>query len=255
MLKLGLVTYNLAKNWDLWTIIDRCSRTGFEAVELRTTHAHGVEPSLSKEERRKVKRLFESSRVRLLSLGTTCEYHAIEKSEVTKNIELTKKFIELAYDVGALGVKVRPNGLQVDKGIPVEVTLRQIGLALRECGEFAENYGIEIWLEVHGRGTSDLKYIKQIMEVASHKNVGVCWNSNETDIINGSIRETFNLVKGWIRSVHIHELYDESYPWRELFTLLKEINYNRYCLAEIPESLEPERLMHYYRALFKELAR
>ncbi|MCD6469578.1 sugar phosphate isomerase/epimerase [Candidatus Bathyarchaeota archaeon] len=255
MLRLGLVTYNLARNWDIPTIIDMCSKTGFEAVELRTTHAHGVEPSLSKEERRKVRRLFESSPVRLLSLGTVCEYHAIKKSEVARNIELTKKFIELAYDVGALGVKVRPNGLQVDKGIPVEVTLEQIGLALRECGEFAENYGIEVWLEVHGRGTSDLRYIKRIMEIASHKNVGVCWNSNKTDIVDGSIKETFNLVKDWIRSVHIHELYDESYPWRELFILLKEINYDRYCLAEIPESPEPERLMRYYRALFRELTR
>jgi len=255
MLKLGLVTYNLAKDWDIPTIIDMCSKTGFEAVELRTTHAHGVEPSLSKEERYKVRKIFENSSVRLLSLGTTCEYHAIEKSEVIRNIELTKKFIELAYDVGALGVKVRPNGLQVDKGIPVEKTLEQIGLALRECGEFAEKYNVEVWLEVHGEGTSNLEYIRRIMEIADHKNVGVCWNSNKTDIVNGSIKETFNLVKNWIRSVHIHELYDESYPWRELFSLLKEINYNRYCLAEIPESKEPERLMLYYRALFKELAK
>ena len=30
-LKLGLVTYNLAKGWDIATIIDRCGKTGFEA--------------------------------------------------------------------------------------------------------------------------------------------------------------------------------------------------------------------------------
>ena len=46
-MNLGLVTYNLAKGWDIETIISRCEASGFEAVELRTTHAHGVEVSLS----------------------------------------------------------------------------------------------------------------------------------------------------------------------------------------------------------------
>jgi len=255
MLRLGLVTYNLAKDWDIPTIIQMCSETGFEAVELRTTHAHGVEPSLNEEQRKTVRRLFEDSPVRLLSLGTACEYHAVEKEEVTRNIEQTKDFIKLAYDVGALGVKVRPNGLQVEKGVPVEQTLRQIGYSLRECGEYAEKYEVEVWLEVHGRGTSDLRYIRRIMEIANHKNVGVCWNSNETDVIDGTIKGTFTTVKDWIRSVHIHELYEKTYPWRELFNLLKAIGYDRYCLAEIPESQEPERLMRYYRALFEELTR
>jgi len=253
--KLGLVTYNLAKEWSISTVIDRCSKTGFEAVELRTTHAHGVEPSLNKSEREVVKKTFEESPVRLLTLGTTCEYHAIDKKELLRNIELTKEFINLARDVGALGVKVRPNGLQVEAGVPVSKTLEQIGSSLRKCGEFAEDYGVEIWLEVHGKGTSDLRYIRRIMEVADHKNVGVCWNSNQIDVINGSVKETFGLVKNWIRSVHINELYNESYPWRELFSLLKGIGYDRCCLAEIPESLEPERLMRYYHALFRELTR
>jgi len=255
VLHLGLVTYNLAKNWNIPMIIRMCSETGFEAVELRTTHAHGVEPALNEKQRRAVKKTFEGSSIRLLSLGTTCEYHAVEKKEVIRNIETTKEFIKLAYDVGALGVKVRPNGLQVEKGIPVEHTLKQIGYSLRECGEYAEEYGVEVWLEVHGKGTSDLRYIRRIMEITDHRSVGVCWNSNETDVIGGSVRETFNLVKRWIRSVHIHELYDEKYPWRELFALLKSSGYDRYCLAEIPESKEPMRLMRYYHALFRELTK
>jgi len=255
MYRLGLVTYNLAKDWNIPTIIDMCARTGFEAVELRTTHAHGVEPSLGKSEREAVRKTFQRSPVRLLSLGTTCEYHAVDRRENLRNIELTKEFAKLAQDVEALGVKVRPNGLQLEAGVPVNKTLEQIGSSLRECGELAEDYDVEIWLEVHGEGTSDLRHIGKIMEIADHENVGVCWNSNPTDVINGSIKETFGLVKKWIRSVHIGELCDESYPWRELFSLLKDVGYDRYCLAEIPESLEPERLMRYYHGLFKELTR
>ncbi len=50
-MRLGLVTYNLAKDWDIPAIIQRAERTGFEAAELRTTHVHGVEPNLPAEQR------------------------------------------------------------------------------------------------------------------------------------------------------------------------------------------------------------
>src|SRR5260370_1385552 len=43
---LGLVTYNVAKDWDLDTILKNCKAAGIEGVEFRTTHAHGVEPSI-----------------------------------------------------------------------------------------------------------------------------------------------------------------------------------------------------------------
>ena len=40
-MKLGLVTYNLASAWDLKTLEEHCVQTGFEGVELRTTHEIG----------------------------------------------------------------------------------------------------------------------------------------------------------------------------------------------------------------------
>ena len=55
-MQLGLVTYNLAKDWDVETILQKREAARFEAVELRTSHKHGVEPSLSKAEREKERR-------------------------------------------------------------------------------------------------------------------------------------------------------------------------------------------------------
>jgi hypothetical protein len=108
---LGLVTYNLAFNWDIETIIKKCEKTGFAGAELRTTHRHGVEPSISKQKRAEVKKRFAESGVRLVSLGTTCEFQSPEAAAVEKNIEETRRWCELAQDLGCLGVKVRPNGL------------------------------------------------------------------------------------------------------------------------------------------------
>jgi sugar phosphate isomerase/epimerase len=251
--KLGLVTYNLARDWDIPTLIKNCQQTGFEAVELRTTHKHGVEPSLGKQQRNEVKQRFVDSGVRLLSLGSTCEYHSPDPTVVRKNIEETKRFLELAHDMGALGVKVRPNGIPHE--VPEEKTLGQIGKSLQECGTAGAGYGVEVWLEVHGKDSCLPRRVRRMMENANQPQVGVCWNSNLEDVEDGSVQKSFEMLKPWLRNAHINELWVKEYPWRELFGLMKSAGYSRYCLAEIAETSDPIRLMHYYRALWLELCR
>jgi sugar phosphate isomerase/epimerase len=246
---LGLVTYNLAQNWDIETIIKNCEKTGFAGAELRTTHKHGVEPSLSKQQREEVKQRFANSKVRLVSLGTTCEYESPDATTVEKNLEETRRWCELAQDLGCLGVKVRPNGFPRD--VPHEQILEQIGHALAKCGDIARDHGVEIWMEVHGEGTQLPANAHQILSVANHPLVGACWNSNPTDVENGSVRKSFDLLKPWIRSCHINNLDNADYPWHELFTLFRSINFDRYTFAEVGEpSCEPVRLMSYYHAVW-----
>ena len=247
-MKLGTVTYNLAQDWDVPTIIKNCEAAGFQGVELRTTHQHGVEVSLHKEQRAEVRQRFADSKVELMGLGSAFDYHTPDQQKLRKDIEATKEYIVLAHDVGASGVKVRPNGLP--REVPAEGTLEQIGRSLRELGEFAKQHGQDIRLEVHGSGTSLLPNIRKIIDVADHPSVGVCWNSNPTDLDGDGFDHNFDLVKNRIFVVHMRDLYLEDYPFRKLFTRLDETQFTGYCLAEIPPSTDPVRVMRYYRALW-----
>jgi sugar phosphate isomerase/epimerase len=245
---LGLVTYNLAEHWDVPTIIKNCEATRFEGVELRTTHAHKVEVNLSKDQRAEVRKRFADSKVKLFGLGSIFDYHTPDQAKLRKDIEATKEYIVLAQDVGATGVKVRPNGLP--KEVPVEKTLEQIGKALREVAEFGKEHGQAIRLEVHGSGTAFPPHIKTILDTANHPNLGACWNSNRSDLDGEGWDHNFNLLKNRINSVHITDLFQEDYPYRKLFTGLNEVGYQGFCLAEIPASQDPIRVMKYYRALW-----
>lgn len=248
-MKVGLVTYNLAKDMDIETIIKTCEAAQIQGVELRTTHAHGVEVSLSPEQRAAVKKRFQDSAVELMGLGSAFDYHTPDQAKLRKDIEATKEYILLARDVGASGVKVRPNGFP--EGVPKEKTLEQIGRSLREIGEFGQDYGIQIRLEVHGGGTSEVPHIKTIMDVADHKNVGVCWNSNATDLAGEGFDSNFNLVKDKIFSCHVNDLFNERYPYRRLLTRLNETGFQGYCLAELPyTSPDPVTVLKYFRALW-----
>ena len=247
-MRLGIVTYNIAIDWDVATIIRNCEEARFEGVELRTTHAHGVEVSLNKEQRADVRKRFADSKVTLMGLGSAFDYHTPDQAKLRADIEATKQYLLLAQDVGASGVKVRPNGLP--KEVPKEKTLEQIGRSLRELGDFARDLGQVVRLEVHGAETSLLPHIKTIMDVAAHKSVGVCWNSNQSDLDGDGFDHNFNLVKHKIFSAHLRDLFLDEYPFRKLLTGLNGVGFTGFCLAEIPESKDPVRVMKYLRALW-----
>ena len=245
---LGTVTYNLAEKWDIATIIQNCTEAKFEGVELRTGHAHKVEVNLTKPERADVRKRFADSAVKLWSLGSAFDYHTPDQARLRKDIEATKEYILLAEDVGATGVKVRPNALP--KEVPVEKTLDQIGKSLRVLGEFGAQHGQQIRLEVHGTGTNLVPHIKTILDAADHKNVGLCWNSNQSDLFGDGWDANFNLVKHKIFTVHMRDLYLDEYPFRKLLTGLNEIGFSGFTFAEIPPSTDPIRTMKYFRALW-----
>jgi sugar phosphate isomerase/epimerase len=247
-MRLGLVTYNLAADWDIATIIQNCEAARFEGVELRTTHVHKVEVGLSAAERREVKARFAGSAVQLMGLGSTFDFHTPDQTKLRRDIEAAKEYIVLARDVGAAGVKVRPNGLP--KEVPVEKTLAQIGRALAELGDFARDHGLVVRLEVHGPGTAFPPHIKTILDTANHPSVGACWNCNPTDLDGEGWDHNFDLLKDRIIEVHMADLFNEEYPFRRLLTRLNENHYPGFCLAEIPPSPDPVRVMRYYRALW-----
>ena len=231
--RLGLVTYNVAAAWDLPTLLKVCKAAGISPVELRTTHKHGVEPSLPKDERRDVRKRFADAGVEVWGCGTTCDFHWADAAKVAKQVEECKRFIGLAADIGGKGVKVRPNGLP--KEVEKAKTLAQIGKALVPCGKAAADAGVEVWVEVHGHGTQDPAHMRTIMEECGHKSVGVTWNSNPTDVEGGSVAKSFKLLAPWIKSCHINELWKDpkGYPYRELFNLLRGKGYEGATLCEV----------------------
>ena len=233
-MKIGLVTYLWGKDWDLPTLVGNCEKSGVLAVELRTTHAHGVEPSLSPKERKEVKKRFEDSRVTLLGPGSNENFDNPDPAKLKRAIEATKEFVKLSYDVGGSGVKVKPNSFH--KGVPREKTIEQIGKSLKKVGKFAADYGQEIRLEVHGQ-CSPLPIMKQIMDFADHPNVAVCWNSNEQDREGKGLEYNFNLVQDRFgKTAHVRELNKGSYPYQQLIDLFVKMDYDGWICLECRET-------------------
>lgn len=226
----GLVTYQWGKDWDLPTLLQNCSQAGVKGVELRTTHKHGVEPSLTDAERTAVRRQFEAGDVQCVGIGSNEKFDSPDPAVLQQALAAAKQFVTLSHDIGGSGVKVKPDSFH--KEVPREQTIAQIGRSLNELAEFAEGFGQQIRLEVHGQ-CAELPTIKAILDVATHPGVAVCWNSNPQDLQGAGLAANFALVRDRLgATTHIHLLDSKTYPHRELLDLYVGIDYAGWWLLE-----------------------
>ncbi len=153
-MRFGLVTYQWGKDMVLPALIDACEKSGLLGIELRTEHAHRVEPNLSPAQRQEVRQRFADSPVELVGYGSNAQFHEEDPQKVRQNIELTRQYVRLMHDCGGSGVKVKPNGFA--QGVPQEKTIAQIGRALNAVAAYGADFGQKIRVEAHGSGTSRL---------------------------------------------------------------------------------------------------
>jgi len=252
-MKLGLVTYLWAKDWDLPTLIANCEKTGYLGVELRCDHKHGVETKLSASERADVKKRFADSSVKCLGYGANFEYHSPDQAALRKNIDQTKEYIKLCKDIGASGIKVKPNGIPNE--VPKEKTIAQIAASLNEVGKFAGDYGQIIRVEVHGNISQEIPNMRAIFEQVTEKNVKMCWNCNDQDLLPPGLEPNFNSVKKWFGdTVHVREFNVGEYPYQQLMNLFAGIKYNGWILLEArTEPADKIAAMNEQMALFKSM--
>lgn len=235
-LAFGLVTYMWGADWDLPTLLENCKKTGTQGVELRTTHAHKVEPTLNEQERDEVQARFADSGITLVGIGSNERFDSPNADEVKKAIEATKAFTRLSHDIGGSGVKVKPDSFH--EGVPHEKTIAQIAKALNEVGEYAAGFGQQIRLEVHGQ-CAEIPTIKAIMDQVKDENVAICWNSNVVDLKGDGLEKNFELVRNRFgQTCHVRALDSKDYPFDQLIKLLVKSNYQGWVLLEAADKVD-----------------
>jgi len=249
-MKLGLLTFNMAKEWDLDTILEKCQTLGLGGVEFRTDqeHAHGVEITTTDDERATIRSKFDKANLEIIGLSTGCKFDSPDPDELSENITRTKQHLDLCADLGGGGVKVFGNNTHADDGIPEEDTIQQIGAALHECGEYAKELGVLVRFEMHG-DFQTAKQCNEIMRLADSEGVCLIYNCNVNDPVDGSIKDIYSAVAPHVQHVHLHDLTDD-FPYLELVKLLVADEYDGWCTTELPDSTDRERVLGYFVALW-----
>ena len=127
-LRFGFTTYQWGKDWDIAALIANLTKAEVYGAELRTSsgYAHGVELTLSDQQRRDVRQRFADSPIELVGLASGERMDWPEPEKLQAAVENSKAFVKLSHDIGGSGVRVFPN--QFHPSVPREKTIEQIAL-------------------------------------------------------------------------------------------------------------------------------
>jgi sugar phosphate isomerase/epimerase len=248
--KLCLLTYNMARHWDLAKIIAVANACGCAGLEFRTEagHEHGVELERTAAERRQIRDQVEDAYLETSCIGTGSRFDSPDPAQRSAVVERTKRYIELAAGVGCRRIRVFGN--DVPAGVSRSDCCAYVGDCLRELGEFADPYGVDVLLEMHGQ-FNYWGFARAAVEKAGHPRVAIVYNCDQRDVIAGSVAATYGSVRDQIRHVHMHD-FTVGYPYPELFALLKADHYAGYLSTELgTEHPTPEQFLALYATLFR----
>jgi len=269
-MKLSLDTYVICKEMSLEHILELLAANGYQGVEFRCEHEqqHGVELEASADERRQLRKQIEDAGIAVSCLSTSRRYEWPEPERRQEEIDRSKRYIELAHDMGCgrpwpekVGAprparaqgRIRVFGNNFPKGVEKQEVIRYVGESLRQIGEFAEGTGVDVLLEMHGHFYY-WEYTLQAIEIANHPNVAINYNSDKRDLVDGSVAETYGHVKDRIRHVHMHDLASPEFPYVELFQLLKDDGYQGFLsLEQGYKGGDPDMAIKLYAALYRAL--
>jgi len=252
-MKLSLDTYSIGTDFTLRDLLQLLPANGFDGVEFRceANQKHGVEPEVTKAERQRIRTLLEAAGLEVSCLSTSQRFESPDPSVRQAVIDRVKQFIDLAADLGC--ERIRTFGNNFPPGVPKPQVIQYVGESLRECAKYAEDKGVDVLLEMHGQFYY-WEYCLGAVKVADHPNVAINYNCDLRDLVDGSVAFTFSQVKDYVRHVHLHDLENPGFPYKELFSLLKGVNYSSFCsLEEGYREGGEKKVIELYAALYREM--
>ncbi|MCX8081936.1 MAG: sugar phosphate isomerase/epimerase [bacterium] len=233
-------------------MLDIAKKYGYDGIEPRAQqgHRHGVELEATVEERNKIKKTFEDERIECACIATSIHYCFTDDEKREKEIELTKRFIDLAVDIGCK--RIRVFGGMPDKTISYEEAIKIVGDALSKVKEYAEINRVYVCLETH-----DFFSLPDIaasaVKMAGSPFIRINWDIMHPFTKLRTIEEAFEELKGLIEHCHVHDgTYDKAripklalmgqgeIPYNIAVRLLKNSGYNGYLSGEYINAWPPE---------------
>jgi sugar phosphate isomerase/epimerase len=257
-MKLSLLTYNMARTWELPKVIEMARAGGFAGIEFRAeaNHKHGVELDTTAEQRREIRDRIQDGYLEIACIGLSSRFDTPNETKRREIVERSKQYADLAAAVGCRRLRVFGNDMPkqgVEEGSPPpdrDTVIAYVADALLDIASYAEPRGVEVLLEMHGQ-FNYWHFARRAIEIAGHPGLGIVYNCDNRDLVAGSVASTYERVRHLVRHVHMHA-FTRGYPYPELFGLLQRDGYTGYLSSEIDAEVPTsEDYLLMYAQLFR----
>jgi fatty-acyl-CoA synthase len=189
-------------------VLSLAKRLGYDGVEPRlvSRHKHGIETDISMIKRKEIKDKFQNSGVAPCCVATSCTY--ANPSNNRQMIEDTLKAIDLAADIGSS--RIRVFGGQIGGDLSREMAIDLVAKSLRSIADHAANRGVIVCMETHDAWCNPT-HVAKVMKQVDHPAIAVNWDiMHPVRTDNATIDESFEILKPWIKHLHIHDASKET---------------------------------------------
>jgi sugar phosphate isomerase/epimerase len=248
---LGLMAYQLAKEWDVDTTAKMCKEGRMESFEFFAEPSYKQKVSLEMQpaEAKKIRKTFTDANVHIAGLAITERYDWPNVAQVKEAIARTKQYVLLAVDMGA--PRLRVLGDKLHDSEPKAWTIARVAGALTELVHYSAGLGVDMGFEMHG-SYSGWEDALEVVKRVNHPRCYLVHNSQPQNTPPEDFDRVFELIRPHIGHVHFHDLLDPKFPYKKFIKKLRDSNYDGYCSLELDPSNDPIRVLHLTRALFEE---
>lgn len=248
---LGLMAYQLAKEWDIEATAKMCKDGRMESFEFFAEPSYKQKISLDMQpaEAKKVRKVFADSGVQIAGLAITEVYDSPSVTQVKEAVARTKQFVLLAVDIGA--PRLRCLGDKLHENEPKAWTSARIASALSEIVHYSAGLGVDIGFEMHGSFTNWEDALEVVKRV-NHPRCYLVHNSQPGNTPPEDFDRVFDLLRPHIGHVHLNDLLETRFPYRKFLRKLRDTNYEGFFSLELAPSQDPLRVLHLTHALFHE---
>ena len=248
---LGLMAYQLAKEWDIETTAKMCKEGRMESFEFFADPSYKQKINLDMQpaEAKKVRKVFADNGVQIAGVAITERYDWPNIAQVKEAVARTKQYVLLAVDIGA--PRLRCLGDKLHDTEPKSWTIARIANALTEITQYSTALGVDIGFEMHGSFTGWEEALEVVKKV-NHPRCYLIHNGQPGNTPPADFERVFDLLRPHLGHVHLHDLLDAKFPYKKFLRLLRDSNYEGYCSLELEPSQDPLRVLHLTRALFDE---
>ncbi len=236
--------------WSFEQTVAAAAQHGYRALEVRLLDGEVIPADLPAARRQQMKQVLQQHNMEIIGLGLSTRFSAPDAAERKANIDLLRRYLALANDLGV--PMVRTFGGNVTAGATIDQTIDWVAQGLIGAISTAEAQGVTIVLETHDAFCRGAEVARVLAQVNS-PHVAAVWDIHHPYRMGESIAETWDLIGTRVKHVHIKDgikqpdgewqlvlLGKGELPCQEVIQLLHDKGYQGYLSAEWEKKWHPE---------------
>jgi sugar phosphate isomerase/epimerase len=144
-------------------MLEFCAEAGFDAVDITGYYFNGYPQPPSDKTLYQVKRKAFELGIEISGTGVRNDFTIADSSKRAKEVEMVKKWIEVAAKLGAPVIRIFA-GVQKNEGVAIEKITDWMLKDIQSCTEYAQQYGVIVGLQNHNDFIQTADQVNKIIE-------------------------------------------------------------------------------------------